>query len=243
MPQAVLLENVSREFGHGPARRPVVDSVSLSIPEGQFLSIMGPSGCGKSTLLNLIGGLDEPTAGTVVVCGKELARLSEEQRSVLRRQHIGIVFQNFNLLPRITVIRNVAWRLSLIGVYGSRARQEAARALDQVGVPADVWERHPADLSGGEQQRVAIARALATRPKLLLADEPTGNLDTVTGEKVLTLLQSLNRDTNMSVVLVTHDAHAGGSGQRTIQMRDGQVIRDVSVPPPTVTQLHSAPES
>lgn len=200
---------------------------------------MGPSGCGKSTLLNLIGGLDRPTHGRVLIEGKDLSTLSEEERSVLRREHIGIVFQNFNLLPRITVIRNVAWRLSLVGIYGAEARQEAARALDQVGVPSSFWDRHPTDLSGGEQQRVAIARALATRPALLLADEPTGNLDTATGEKVLLLLQELNRDTGMCIVLVTHDAHAGGCGHRTIQMRDGEILRDVAVQPAEVTRLHS----
>lgn len=213
--------------------------ISLEIPAGQFVSVMGPSGCGKSTLLNLIGGLDQPTRGRVRVRGQDLADLSEEGRSVLRRKHIGIVFQNFNLLPRITVLRNVAWRLSLVGIFGAAARREASIALDQVGVPSSVWDRHPTELSGGEQQRVAIARALATGPSLLLADEPTGNLDTTTGENVLLLLQELNRDTGMCIVLVTHDAHAGGCGHRTIQIRDGRILRDVAAQPAEVTRLQA----
>lgn len=221
----------------------MLNAISLEVPDGQFVSVMGPSGCGKSTLLNLIGGLDTPTSGRVLIRGTDLATLSEEQRSVLRRQDIGIVFQSFNLLPRISVLRNVAWRLSLVGIYGAEAKRESARALDQVGIPEAIWNRHPTDLSGGEQQRVAIARALATKPRLLLADEPTGNLDTVTGEHVLTLLQEVNRDTGMSIVLVTHDVHAGGCGHRTIQMRDGRVLRDVSVEPAKVTPLHGAHKS
>jgi len=223
----VVLDHVSKTYGAGEAAVSAVCDVSLSIPDGEFVSIMGPSGCGKSTVLNLVAGLDDPTRGTVRVAGQDLAALAERQRSDLRLRTIGFVFQSFNLLPRLTVERNVAWRLERMGLRSGVVRERTAASLEQVGVPAAAWQRYPSELSGGEQQRVATARALATEPRLLLADEPTGNLDSANGRMVLDLLRSLNAERRMSVIVVTHDAFAATYGHRTIEMQDGCVVRDV----------------
>ena len=189
---------------------------------------MGPSGSGKSTLLNLVAGLDTPSAGRVLVAGRELACLSDEGRSALRLQRIGFVFQTFNLFPTFTVEENVAWPLEFLGRGWPDARERARDALAQVGVHEGTRQRRPAELSGGEQQRVAIARALATRPRLLLADEPTGNLDSLTGQAILDLLRALNTEQGLTVVLVTHSTFAASYGHRTIELRDGRIVHEVS---------------
>jgi putative ABC transport system ATP-binding protein len=201
---------------------------------------MGPSGCGKTTVLNLVAGLDDPTSGRVSVAGHDLGRLSERARSEIRLRTIGFIFQSFNLLPRLTVERNVAWRLERLGLRGRAVRERTAASLEQVGVPAAAWDRYPSELSGGEQQRVAAARALSTEPRLLLADEPTGNLDSANGRMILDLLRSLNNERHMSVVMVTHDAFAATYGQRTIEMQDGRVVRDVG---PIVEEPESVDET
>jgi putative ABC transport system ATP-binding protein len=223
----ILLQDVCKRFGGDVNSVTALADVSLEIPRGEFVSVIGQSGSGKSTLLNLVAGLDAPTSGKVIVDGHDLWSLSEAERSDLRLWHIGIVFQNFNLFPNLTIEENVSWRLEFQGLSSRVAKGKAAAILDEVGIPREARRRIPAELSGGEQQRVGIARALATGPRLLLADEPTGNLDSRTGEAILTLLRQLNTERSLTVVMVTHDVYAATYGQRTIELRDGRVRRDV----------------
>ena len=222
------MDEVSKRYGHGPASSMALRDVNLSIERGEFVSITGPSGCGKSTLLNLIAGLDHPTSGQVIVGGRNLARLSERERSTVRLNYLGFIFQSFNLLPRLTVADNVGWRLRKLGVSSQETHERTASILEQVGVSAPAWSRYPSELSGGEQQRVAAARALVTEPELLLADEPTGNLDSATGKVILDLLSEMNSSRGRSVVLVTHDTFAATYGNRTITLRDGLMESEVS---------------
>jgi putative ABC transport system ATP-binding protein len=223
---AIKLHGVSKQYGESQRSVVVLRDVTLDVPRGEFLSIMGPSGSGKSTLLNLIAGIDTPTTGTVQVMGHDIATLSDNARSDLRLQYIGFVFQNFNLFPTFTVEENVAWPLGFFGVGWHDAKQRAAEALERVGVRAPARARLPAELSGGEQQRVAIARALITEPELLLADEPTGNLDSQTGSAILDLLLRLNSGRRLTIVLVTHNMFAATYGHRTIELRDGVIVRE-----------------
>ncbi|HEY0302108.1 MAG TPA: ABC transporter ATP-binding protein [Rhizomicrobium sp.] len=216
-----------KTYVSGRQRVPAVAGVTLAIRGGEFVSIMGPSGCGKSTLLNLIAGLDTPDEGSVVLAGEDLSSLSDDERSDLRLQHVGFVFQSFNLFPTFTIEENVAWPLEFLGLRWPAARAEAHMALRLVGVDPTAHRRRPAELSGGEQQRVAIARALATKPRLLLADEPTGNLDSRTGQATLDLLRRLNAEQGLTVVMVTHSAFAATYGHRTIELRDGAIVREV----------------
>jgi len=218
---------VSKQYGAGAQAVGALNDITLHVPSGEFLSVMGPSGCGKSTLLNLIAGLDTPTGGHVVVGDQDLSQLSDDARSDLRLQHIGFVFQSFNLFPTFTVEENVGWPLEFLGVRRRVAQQRAAASLEQVGVDLAVRDRRPAELSGGEQQRVAIARALVTEPQLLLADEPTGNLDSRTGQSILDLLRRLNVDRDLTVILVTHSTFAATYGHRTVELRDGCIVREV----------------
>ncbi len=224
--RAIVLEHVSKRYGSGPQAVIAVADVSLQVPSGEFLSIMGPSGCGKSTLLNLIAGLDTADSGRIVVAGQDLARLSDDARSDLRLAQIGFVFQSFNLFPTFTVEENVAWPLEFLGYRWRQARERAGVVLEQVGVASAARSRRPAELSGGEQQRVAIARALVTEPQLLLADEPTGNLDSHTGQAILDLLRRTNVERNLTVVMVTHNTFAATYGHRTVELRDGQIAHD-----------------
>jgi putative ABC transport system ATP-binding protein len=233
----VDLEGIGKTYGHGQGAVAALDGFALSVPEGEFVSIVGPSGCGKSTVLNLVAGLDDPSQGRVLFDGRDLASMSERMRSELRLRSIGFIFQSFNLLPRLTVERNVAWRLERIGLRGHEVRQRTADVLAQVGVASAAWPRYPSELSGGEQQRVAAARAIATEPRLLLADEPTGNLDSANGRMILDLLRRLNVERRTSVIMVTHDSFAATYGHRTIEMQDGRIVRDVgslaaATPPP-----------
>ena len=227
MHPAVILERVSKRFGTGIQHVAALSDVSLRIPPGQYVSAMGQSGSGKSTLLNLVAGLEAPTSGHVVVDGHDLWTLTENARSDLRLWHIGIVFQAFNLFPNLTVEENVSWRLEFQGIGARQARAMASRVLEEVAIEPGARGRLPGELSGGEQQRVAIARALVTEPRLFLADEPTGNLDSRTGEAILNLLRQLNTERSLTVVMVTHSAYAATYGHRTIELRDGQVERDV----------------
>jgi len=227
---AVLLDHVSKRYGRGASAVVALNDTSLTVAVGEFLSIMGASGCGKSTLLNLIAGLDQPDDGRVLVAGADLAQLDDNARSALRLQRIGFVFQSFNLLPTFTVCENVAWPLEFLGVRWRAARARAEAALSQLAVDATKFERRPGELSGGEQQRVAIARALVTAPRLLLADEPTGNLDSRTGQTILDLLRGLNAERRLTVVMVTHSAFAATYGHRTVELQDGHIIREVTAP-------------
>jgi ABC-type lipoprotein export system ATPase subunit len=190
---------------------------------------MGPSGSGKSTLLNLVAGLDLPDAGTVEVDGEDLSRLADHQLADMRLRKVGFVFQSFNLIPALTVEENVAWPLEFAHYARREVRRRSAEALEKVGVTGRE-HRYPAEMSGGEQQRVAIARAIATGPMLLLADEPTGNLDSVTGRMILDLLRVLNRSDGMTVLMVTHNVFAASYGDRTLEMRDGKIVLDVRTP-------------
>ncbi len=207
-----------------------LSDLTLSIPTGQFVAIMGPSGSGKSTLLNLIAGLDRPTSGTVLVDGVDVGHLSEAALARYRRQRLGFVFQFFHLLNQLTVLDNVLLPAQLAGMKTSTARARARELLGQLGIAEKAGE-YPARLSGGERQRVAIARALVNRPAVLLADEPTGALDSRTGEQVLEVLAEVNR-VGQTVVLVTHDARLAATyAARVVSLRDGQIIDDAQMQP------------
>jgi putative ABC transport system ATP-binding protein len=193
------------------------------VPAGQFLAIAGPSGSGKSTLLGLIAGLDQPTAGRIEVAGVDITGLDEDALARFRRDHVGYVFQSFHLLPTLTAQENVAVPLELTGEAGAAAR--AATLLAEVGL-AERAHHYPVQLSGGEQQRVAVARAMARRPALLLADEPTGNLDSATGKQIIELLVGLNRRLGSTLVLVTHDTALAAHADRVVTLRDGRIVSD-----------------
>jgi len=218
------LVRVSKQFD---VKRKVtaLDEVSLHVERGEMVAIVGPSGSGKSTLLNLIGGLDRPTSGEVHVDGKRLGGLSDDELTMVRRDKIGFVFQFFNLLPSLTCLENVALPLHLRGWPRRKANLRARDLLDLVQLGARL-EHLPEELSGGERQRVAIARALAIYPPILLADEPTGNLDTHTGAEILSLIRDLHERLNATVLIVTHDLAVAASCSRTIALRDGRIIED-----------------
>ena len=227
MSAAVEAADVTREYQLGGVSVPALRGVSVTIPAGDYAAILGPSGSGKSTLMHLLGGLDRPTTGTLRIAGRSVTELSATELARLRNRTIGFVFQSFHLLPRTTAVDNVALPLVYAGVRGGERRRRAEDVLDRVGLAHRRGHR-PNQLSGGEQQRVAIARALVTSPSLLLADEPTGNLDSVTGAEVLALLESLNRESGVAVVLVTHDHEVAARAHRQIRMRDGLIVGDTS---------------
>jgi putative ABC transport system ATP-binding protein len=218
----IQLENVSRDYGDGKVVH-ALNNVSLKIDRGERVAVMGPSGSGKSTLLNLICGLDEPTAGAVRIDGVNIAELDDDARTRLRREKIGMVFQTFNLLPTLTALENVSLPLRLQGISRKEADRRAGAMLEKVGLGGRVTHR-PDELSGGERQRIAIARALVFQPPVLLADEPTGNLDSKTGEEILALLDDLHREFNTTILLVTHNEEAAAHCDRILRLRDGSVV-------------------
>ncbi len=220
---AVEALDVTREYQLGGVTVPALRGVSLTIADGDYAAILGPSGSGKSTLMHLLGGLDRPTAGTLRIAGRDVTELNPTELARLRNRTIGFVFQSFHLLPRTSAVDNVALPLVYAGMKAGERRRRAAQMLDRVGLSHRLRHR-PNQLSGGEQQRVAIARALVTGPGLLLADEPTGNLDSATGAEVLALLEALNRESGVAVVLVTHDRDVADRAGRQIRMRDGLVV-------------------
>ena len=221
---AIQLDHISRHYSMGEASVRAVDDVSFSIPASQFLALLGSSGSGKSTLLNLIGGLDRPTSGSIVVNGQNLATLSSLDLARYRRNTIGMIFQSFNLLARMTLEENVELPLRLAEVDRADRPARVREALERVRLTHRIGHR-PAELSGGEQQRVAIARALVNRPKILLADEPTGNLDSATGEAILTLLRDLQSQLGMTIIMVTHErALAERFADRFAIMGDGKLL-------------------
>jgi putative ABC transport system ATP-binding protein len=223
--QMIALEHVTKQFA-GKRRVTALDDVSVAIPRGEMVAIIGPSGSGKSTLINLVGGLDRPTAGNVWVDGEVLAGLTDDQLTRVRRDKIGFIFQFFNLLPTLTCLENVGLPLHLRG-WPRRCVEARARellALVQLGARMD---HLPDELSGGERQRVAIARALSIYPPILLADEPTGNLDTRTGEEILGLVRDLHSRLESTIVIVTHDMGVAGRCDRAIALRDGRIVEDV----------------
>jgi putative ABC transport system ATP-binding protein len=216
----VRVHDVQKHFKRGSERIEVLRGVNLDIPQGDFLALMGPSGSGKTTLLNLIGGLDAPTGGSIEVGGQRIDGLSGGDLARWRARHIGFVFQLYNLLPVLTAERNVELPLLLTKLSKAERRKRVAIALKVVGL-ADRARHHPRQLSGGQEQRVGIARAIVTDPTLLLCDEPTGDLDRKSGDEILDLLQSLNRDHGKTIIMVTHDPHAAERAQRVIHLEKG----------------------
>jgi putative ABC transport system ATP-binding protein len=215
--------HLTKEYQSGNGRLAVLKHVSFSIPQGAFVAIVGPSGSGKTTLLGLLAGLDTPSDGAVSLDGVDITRMTEDQRALLRGEKVGFIFQSFQLIPTLTALENVQVPLELRGEDGSADR--ARDLLQRVGL-SDRTGHFPAQLSGGEQQRVAIARAFSNNPRILFADEPTGNLDGATGERIVELLQELNRESGSTVVIVTHDIALAERTGRVIRLRDGEVVED-----------------
>ena len=217
-------ESLSRTYLSGGHALPVLKSITLHVPPGSFLAILGPSGSGKSTLLGLLAGLDRPTTGKVFLDGVELGPLSEDQRARLRAEKVGFVFQSFHLIPTLTARENIQVPLELRGLDG---RARADELLARVGL-RDRGHHYPTQLSGGEQQRVALARAFSHKPRVLFADEPTGNLDAATGATVVELMSELNRESGTTLVLVTHDQTLAGRAGRILRLHDGSVVADTA---------------
>jgi putative ABC transport system ATP-binding protein len=222
MDTVVRTVNLSRRYQMGDAFVDALRGVDLTVARGEFVALVGPSGSGKSTVLNLVGGLDQPTSGQVWINGTELSASDERTLTQHRRRHVGFVFQSFNLLPRLTAEENVALPLMFSDVSEKERRARARALLERVGLEHRL-EHRPTQLSGGEQQRVAIARALVGEPALLLADEPTGNLDTTTGAEIMALLKKLNQEGGLTLLVVTHDAEVAAFADRVVELRDGRV--------------------
>jgi len=216
------IQNVKKSYRMGKVFVPALRGVSFDVEEGEFLTIFGPSGSGKSTLLHLIGGLDRPDEGEIPIDGSNILKLSDDKRAELRLRKIGFVFQFFNLLPRLTALRNVELPLTIAGVSEKEASQRAKEMLKLVGLEARMNHK-PSEMSGGEQQRVAIARALINNPKIVLADEPTGNLDTKTGWEIVQLMRKLNEEKGQTFVVVTHDPNIAEAAHRIIHLKDGLI--------------------
>jgi putative ABC transport system ATP-binding protein len=224
----VELHQLSKVYGSGETSVRALGGVDLQVSAGEFVAVMGPSGSGKSTLLSVLGGVDLPTGGRVLLEGKDLAAMSDDERTLARRRRVGFVFQAFNLLPTLSALENVGLPLELDGVGSRDARRRAARALESVDM-ARRADHLPSELSGGEQQRVAIARALVIDPVLLLADEPTGNLDSASSQRLMQLLDGLVEDHHQTIVMVTHDAEAAALASRVVRLRDGLITSDEEV--------------
>jgi putative ABC transport system ATP-binding protein len=231
--------DVTKQYRSNANAIPALRSLSFRIRRGEFVSMMGPSGSGKTTLLNLIAGLDTPDSGRVVLQGQDLGTLADHELADLRLRTIGFVFQAFNLIPTLTVEDNLRWPLEFHGYGRGEVRRRIADALARVGIEGSN-DRYPGELSGGEQQRVAVARAIAPGPSLLLADEPTGNLDSHTGQRILDLLRSLNQSEGVTVFMVTHNVLAATYGDRTVELTDGRISRDVRTPPVAVRSAASS---
>ena len=225
MSELIRLEAVSRRFTLGGSEVAALDRVSLRVAEGEYLAVMGPSGSGKSTLLNVLGLLDRPDEGRYWLGGEDTATLPEPALARLRGHRIGFVFQSFHLVSRLTARENVELPLMLCGVVPAERHRRSQRLLEELGLENRADHR-PAELSGGQRQRVAIARAMAMAPRLILADEPTGNLDSRSGEEVITLLEGLNREQGITLVVVTHDPRLGERAGRRILMNDGRISSD-----------------
>lgn len=223
----IKVVNLVKEYVMGKVRVPALRGIDLEIPCGQFVAIMGPSGSGKSTLMNILGCLDRPTSGSYFLDGSDVSKKSDGELAEIRNRFIGFIFQNYNLLARTDAIGNVELPLIYRGVPARERRERARKALEAVGLASRIHHR-PSELSGGEQQRVAIARAIAGEPKVILADEPTGNLDSRSGEEVMAIFQSLHQQ-NITMVLVTHDPDIARHAERIVSMRDGRIVSDVMV--------------
>lgn len=217
--------DVYKTYDTGTAKVPALKGVNLAIAPGEMVAVMGPSGCGKTTLLNCLSGLDKVDSGQILLEGKDLARLSDRERTQYRALRMGFVFQVYNLLPVLSAVENVELPLLLAGVKPKEARTRALTALEEVGLRE--WASHrPAELSGGQRQRTTVARALVNRPAIVWADEPTGALDSTTAAEIMALLRKLNQEHGLTIVLVTHDANVGAQCERLISMHDGMIISD-----------------
>jgi len=227
-PPIIELRHVSKVYHKGSADIHPLDDLCLRIDRGDFVALMGPSGSGKTTLLNLLGGLDTPTTGEVIVCGQDLARLSSRELARWRSDHVAYVFQAYNLLPVLTAYQNVELPLTLLPLSRRERREHVTKALEIVGL-ADRMHHRPDELSGGQEQRVAIARALASDPEMLLADEPTGDLDAHSAQEIMSLLIALNRDFGKTIILVTHDPKVAAMARRQLHLEKGVLARDVDL--------------
>jgi len=226
--QVIDLRNVSKIYGRGEAEVRALDGIDLAVPRGEFAAVMGPSGSGKSTTMNIIGCLDQPTSGSYLFNGVEVGGLDRRQRALLRRNYLGFVFQGFNLLARTSAVENVELPLIYRGMRQAERRPLAMEALERVGLAGRAGHS-PAELSGGQQQRVAIARAIVTSPAVLLADEPTGNLNTKTSDEIMTLLVDLNRSRGITVLMVTHELEMARYASRVVEFLDGRIASDSAV--------------
>ena len=225
MGEIIRVENLRKTYRLGRVDVPALRGVNLRIEKGEFLSIVGPSGCGKSTLLYIIGGLASASSGKVILDGTDLGELSEAQRTEVRKKKIGFIFQRFNLLPTLTAFANIALAADIAGKKNGATRSEMEEVTKLLGLEARLKHR-PAELSGGEQQRVAIARAVINRPKILLADEPIGNLDTENSEAVLNMLQHLNSEFGQTILMITHNPEVAIYSDRIVNMRDGHILEN-----------------
>jgi putative ABC transport system ATP-binding protein len=224
MSTILSITNLSRIYQKGAVEIPAVRNISFEVPQGSYLSIVGKSGSGKSTLLNLVGGLDRPTTGTIQFNGKDLGKMSRYQLALHRRLGVGMIFQSFNLLPRRTALDNIILPLTFAGIPRRKRKPRAKELLEQVGLGGRTTHL-PSELSGGEAQRLAIARAVANEPRMILADEPTGNLDSITAEEIINLLVSLNKDKGLTILMVTHDKETADSiSDNIITLKDGSII-------------------
>lgn len=223
-------KNITKVYRTGNIETAVLKGVSFEIGSGDFVAIMGPSGSGKSTLMNILGCLDTPTSGTYLLDGQDISKLSDDQLADIRKSKIGFVFQTYNLLSRATVLRNVILPLMYAGISPGDREEKAKKSLIAAGLDQDRWHHLSNQLSGGQMQRVAIARALVNDPLIVFADEPTGNLDTKTGEIVLDTFQRLNREQKRTIVLITHERYVAEHADRIIHIRDGEIVEDEKNP-------------
>lgn len=232
MEEIIRLEHISKIYHPGENEIRALSDVSLTIHKGEFVAIVGQSGSGKSTLMNLLGCLDTPSEGAYILEGSDVSTLSDHQLSAIRNRQIGFIFQGFNLIPSLTALENVELPLIYRGIGREERRRTARESLERVGLGNRIRHR-PAEMSGGQQQRVAIARAIAAHPPILLADEPTGNLDSASGDDVMEILRSLNRDGH-TVILITHDSGIAATIDRVVHIQDGQIVSDGSRIPDSV---------
>jgi ABC-type antimicrobial peptide transport system, ATPase component len=221
----ITVKDLTRDYQQGTVTVRALRGVDLDIAKGEFTALMGPSGSGKTTLLNMIGGLDEPTSGTVIIDGRDLNSMDRGQRSDLRLERVGFVFQSYNLIPVLSAVENAEFVLMLRGVPAAERRARAVETLTAVGL-AGMENRRPSELSGGQQQRVAVARAIASKPALVLADEPTANLDSKSGHELIATMAKLNQELGLTFVFATHDPKVMNAAHRVVWMEDGQVQRD-----------------